>query len=276
MNTKDDCKLKYVECKASYKRIPLKDEFYKFAKIPERQLVNLYGRNAYTKLQEDCGDDANKLNLERTPRETIMRQYGDLAVALKELPNSSDWIHRQLRPGISGLERRPHFIKWSEFPMRFKEWVEAEGINGYEKVLGYINQSVEKSQTKNEKRDGDFEKVLRDIRMWSPGRRRNSEGEYKVELKKHLEALGYDLNEEFEESNFDLLIDKKYAVEIKKEPQLSEYDRLFGQLARHLQHQPRIIALVFDPPSEDKFRNFVALVDAYLNKGDTSVEVIKK
>ena len=40
MITKDDCKLKYMECKASYKRIPLKDEFYKFAKIPERQLVD--------------------------------------------------------------------------------------------------------------------------------------------------------------------------------------------------------------------------------------------
>ena len=276
MITKADCKLKYLECKESYKRIPLTGEFCKFAEISNRQLVSLYGRNAYTKLQEDCGDDANKLNMARTPRESIMRQYGDLALALKELPNSSDWIHRKLRPGISGLEKSPHFIKWSEFPMRFKEWVEAESISGYERVLGYINQSVEKSQGKDEKRDREFEKVLRDIRMWSPGRRRNSEGEYKIELRNHLESLGYGLNEEFGESNFDLLMDKKYAVEIKKEPQLSEYDRLFGQLARHLQHQPRIIALVFDPPSEDKFRNFVSLVDAYLNKGDTSVEVIKK
>lgn len=112
--------------------------------------------------------------------------------------------------------------------------------------------------------------------MWSPGRRRNSEGEYKIELRSHLKSLQYEANEEFGESNFDLLINKRYAIEIKKDPKLGDYDRLFGQLARHLQYQPRVIALIFDAPSEDNFSNFALLVDSYLNKEKKIVEIIKK
>jgi hypothetical protein len=84
------------------------------------------------------------------------------------------------------------------------------------------------------------------------------------------------MNEEFGESNFDLLVSKKYAIEIKKDPSLSEYDRMFGQLARHLQHQPKIIALIMDAPSEDKFGNFALLVNTYMNKGDKAIEVVEK
>ena len=68
----------------------------------------------------------------------------------------------------------------------------------------------------------------------------------------------------------------KFAIEIKKDPKLAEYDRLFGQLARHLQHQLRVIALVLDAPGEDNFSNFSSLVDDYLNKDTRMVEIIKK
>jgi len=66
------------------------------------------------------------------------------------------------------------------------------------------------------------------------------------------------------------------VIEIKKDPSSTEYDRLFGQLARHLQHQLNIIALVMDVPSEDKLDNFSSLVDIYLNKDKKNIEVIKK
>ena len=118
MIAKEYCKRKYVEYKESHQGTPKKDGFFKFAEIPERQLVSLYGRDAYTKLQEECGDEANKLNLERTPKEKIMRQYGDLALELKELPYSSDWKNRGLKPSPSGLEKPPHYINWSELPSK--------------------------------------------------------------------------------------------------------------------------------------------------------------
>ena len=139
-----------------------------------------------------------------------------------------------------------------------------------------IGGATSKKQTKAEKANKEFESVINAIRLWSPARRRNSEGEYKIELRKYLESNSFSLNEEYGESNFDLLVNKKYAIEIKKDPNLSEYDRLFGQLARHLQHQLNILALIIDVPSEDKFENFVSLVDAYLNREEKVVEVIKK
>lgn len=264
--SKEYCIQKYREYKETHHRIPTVKEYLEFAGFNYRKLIRVYGDDAYSKLQIECGDSTNKLNLERTPLEKIMQQYGALAMELGKLPSSSHWIHHGLKPSISGLEKPPHFIKWSEFPLKFKAWAEQEGMDRYKKVLEYINCLTDQSKSKMDKNDREFQKIIDDIRMWSPARRRNSEGEYKIELRKHLEKVGYELNEEFGESNFDLLVNKKYAVEIKKDPQQSDYDRLFGQLARHLQHQINVIALIMDAPSEDKLSNFRLLVDVYFEQ----------
>ena len=44
----------------------------------------------------------------------------------------------------------------------------------------------------------------------------------------HLATLKYELNEEFGESKCDLLVRREYTIEVKKDPDLAEYDRLFG------------------------------------------------
>lgn len=274
--TKEILIRKYNELKNEKGKTPGAKEFCKYAGIHGRKLIEIYGEDAFSKLQIDCGDDASKLHLIRTPLEKIMRQYGDLAMELGKLPSSSNWIHKKLRPTVSGLEKQPHFIKWSEFPEKFTNWVESNGITEYEKVLELINDSAVNINSIKNKTDDVFVKIINDIRNWSPAIRRNSEGEYKIELRKHLESLGHILNEEYGESKFDLLIEKKYAVEIKKSPNLGEYDRLFGQLARHLQHQKNVIALIMDVPREDNYTNFVELVDEYLSKDQKLIEVIKK
>ena len=51
-------------------------------------------------------------------------------------------------------------------------------------------------------------------------------------------------------------------------------DRLFGQIARHLQHQCKVIVLVLETTRKDKYDNFTALVDRYLNVKRNSVEVV--
>lgn len=274
--TKEELIQKYKEFRRINNRAPLAKEFCKYAGVHGRKLIQIYGEDAFSKLQIDCGDRVSKLDLVRTPLEKIMRQYGELALELEKLPSTSNWIYKKLQPTVSGLERPPHSIKWNEFPEKFKSWVESEGITDYKKVLEFINDSIQNKNSSKNKADSVFLKIINDIRNWSPARRRNSEGEYKIELRKHLESLGYKLNEEYGESIFDLLIDKKYAVEIKKSPNLSEYDRLFGQLARHLQHQINIVALIMDFPSEDNYHNFVELLDEYLNKNNKLIEVIKK
>ena len=162
------------------------------------------------------------------------------------------------------------------FPQKFSEWVESGRITGYDKVLEYIGKSVEKSISSVGAKDREFDRLVDAIRLWSPARRRNSEGEYKIELRSHLKSRGYEVNEEFGQSNCDLLVSKSYIIETKKDPQLSDYDRMFGQLARHLQHQLRVVAVIFDAPGEDNFSNFSLLVDSYLNKEKKRVEIIKK
>src|SRR5262249_55665439 len=110
MKAKDELIRKYDEYKDRYNKIPKYRDFLKFADIHGRDLIAVFGRDAYTKLQQECGDDGNKLDFRRTPRESIMREYGNLTLELEELPRSSDWIYHQLKPSISGLEKPPHCI----------------------------------------------------------------------------------------------------------------------------------------------------------------------
>lgn len=167
-------------------------------------------------------------------------------------------------------------MKWSDLPMHFVEWVENHKITEYKKAIEIIANSTKK--VVNKSRDGDevFLKLIKNIRTWSPARRRNNEEAYKIELRGHLQSAGYTLNEEYGESRYGLLVHQKYAIEIKKDPNLGEYDRLFGQLARHLQHQHKVIVLILEATRGDHYDNFTALVDRFLNIGDSSVDIIKK
>lgn len=74
MTSKDDCVRKYAEYKTIHEAIPKKKDFFKFAGIHERQLTALFGRDAYSKLQRECGDEANK-------RRTGRRQFQQFFVA---------------------------------------------------------------------------------------------------------------------------------------------------------------------------------------------------
>jgi hypothetical protein len=275
--TKDKCIQTYNECKIKRSgSVPAYREFLRHSGINGRQLIRLFGSSAYSRLQTAAGDDPNKLQLERTPLARIMEQYGSLVIELNALPTGADWEHRGFRPAVEGLRKKPHQLKWTELPSRFVEWVESNHIAGFERALQVIRTSDRWRISVREDLDPGFVTLVRDIRHWTPARRRNSEGEYKIELRKHLESLKYELNEEFGESKFDLLVRSAYAIEVKKDPDLSEYDRLFGQIARHLQHQQRVICLIVEATRGDRYDNFAALVDKYFNLGGTSVEIIKK
>ena len=277
MLTKESCIQKYKECKRSKNGgIPEWAEFLTYAGTNKGNLERLFGSSAYSKLQMAAGDTPNKLQMERTPLATIMQQYGDLVIELGEAPPYAEWMHRGLKPGLTGLAKSPHHMKWSELPARFTEWVTANKVSGFDKALVTISQSNRMIDSKPKTGDGDFLRLTKNVREWTPDRRRSSEETYKVELRAHLKSLDYELNEEYGESKFDLLVGRKVAIEIKKDPDLGEYDRLFGQVARHLQHQCKVIVLILEATRKDKYDNFTALVDRYLNVDENSVEIIKK
>jgi len=275
MLTKEMCVQKYEECKRSKNgATPEYREFLKYADIEKRQLARLFGTSAYSKLQNAAGDVPNKLRLERTPLAMIMQQYGNLVMELGVVPAYPEWDLRGLKPTESGLRAKPHNMRWSELPQNFVEWVTTNKVAGFDRAIEIITASVKFSTIKRKNGDEDFGRLIKDVRGWTPARRRNSEAEYKIELRKHLESLKHELNEEFGESKYDLLVRREYAIELKKDPDLGEYDRLFGQLARHLQHQCKVIVLILDASRKDKYDNFASLVDKYLNVDKNSVEVI--
>jgi hypothetical protein len=277
MLTKEDCLQKYDDCKRSKNGgIPEYREFLTYAGINKQRLIRLFGSSAYAKLQDEAGDTPNKLQLERTPFETIMRTYGDLVTEVGVVPAYGEWAVRGLKPSDSGLRKKPHNMNWSDLPTRFVEWVKKDSIPGFDEALEIIEASSRAAASRPQNSGGDFSRLIDNVRSWTPARRRNSEGEYKIELRKHLESLHYPLNEEYGESQFDLLIEKKYVIELKKDPDLGEYDRLFGQLARHLQHSRHAIVLILEATRKDKYDNFTTLVDKYLNAGQNLVEVIKR
>lgn len=277
MLTKEMCLQKYEECKGSKNGgIPEYREFLKYAGIAPRKLTRLFGSSAYSKLQVLAGDAPNRLQMERMPLATIMQQYGNLVNELGVVPPYGEWAQRGLKPTESGLSRKPHEMKWSELPTKFVEWVTANNMSGFDRTIEIITKSTRTAANKPKHADGDFSRLITDVRGWIPARRRNNEGEYKIELRKHLESLKYELNEEYGETKYDLLVGRVYAIEVKKDPDLAEYDRLFGQLARHLQHQRQVIVLILAATRNDKYDNFTLLVDKYLNVDENSVEVIKR
>jgi hypothetical protein len=274
--TKESCIQKYIECKRSKNgEIPERDEFLRVAGIPKGQLQRVFGPSWYSKLQAAAGDIPNKLQLERTPFDIIMRQYGNLVTEVKKIPRYADWDQHGLRPTDGGLSKI-HGVKWSEMPDKFMEWVRSNNISEFDEAIQIICTCTPATVINHERPATFFSLLIKDVREWTPALRRNSEGEYKIELRKHLESLKYDLNEECGDSNCDLLVEGKCIIELKKDPSSSEYDRLFGQIARHLGHSSKIVVLILQATRGDKYDDFVELVDRYLNVGENLVEVIKR
>ena len=121
--SKDFLIQKYKEFKDINGRVPNSREFYQYTGIPSHQITKLYGSEAWSKFQKECGDQPTIFMHPRTPEDVIMRQYGDLALELNKLPATADWLKKGLRPNTRNLSNSPHFMKWSELPFRFREWV---------------------------------------------------------------------------------------------------------------------------------------------------------
>ncbi len=266
----------YVALRKKLERKPKSKEFFDEEGVNEKLLMEAYGRNAYSKLQEACGDSINKLVLERTSTDKILSQYGELTRDIGELPTQSEWIQRKCKPLPSGLLRPPHNIKWSEMPNCFLEHFGNNSI--WKDVVEIIKANMPTVESiKSEPQNKDLDAVLTAIEEWTPRRRRNSEEAYKIELREYFENnANYTVSEETGESNVDIVVNKIIAIELKKSPSLSEYDRLFGQIARHLNSFNYVIALIFDVFSDDRYRSFVRNIDELYGKLNLNVIVLTK
>ncbi len=275
MYTKEFFKNKYVEIKQENGgRIPKRREFELLCKAPKYSLEEAFGKDCYSKLQMECGDKANKLNLKKIPTSKIFDQWGMLAKKHKRVPLTADWLEAKCKPKPDGLSKPPHNLKWSDIPQKFFEY--AKDMPEWREVIDLIKKESSVFTKSTTKQKSEFDKLYELINSWTPDRKRNSEESYKIELRNFLTNNKYTIKEESGETRSDLVVEGKYSIELKKDPSLSEYDRLFGQLIRHGLSFGAVIAVVVDISSLDKFEQFSRNVDVVFEKIDIDVKLVKK
>src|ERR1035437_3838645 len=91
-----DKRQEYIDKYNSFKKLndgkkPLRNEFLKNFKIDDRNLAKVFGKDAYSTLQKECGDKPNKLELVGTEVSKILNQYGELARQHQRIPVQADW-----------------------------------------------------------------------------------------------------------------------------------------------------------------------------------------
>jgi hypothetical protein len=271
MDNKADFIVQYRKLKELNKgKKPLYKDFLTFCNTHKRKLEDIFGRDAYTKLQEECGDQPNKLQMERTTMKQIFDQYGELVRKCETLPVTSDWRQAKLKPGTDALNKI-HNLKWGDMAVTFVS--DYAGKPEWRDVIEIIQKEI--GDVKPNKTNKVFNGIVDKIVNWKPDRKRAIEEGYKIELRNYLSKY-FDIEEEVGDSNIDLLVNKKYPIEIKKDPSLSEYDRLLGQMIRHNKLYGNAIAVVTSISSEDRFKKFHKLFIEVHNKLEMTAELINK
>ncbi len=275
MIDKEECKRKYLELKQKMGKKPDSVSFLKYIKITSQVLGSLFGSNAFSKLQIECGDTPNTFFHEKTPTDNIFIKWGELCRKLNKFPTQADWSYENIRPRASSITHAPHNLIWSEIPKIFlekyknqTEWFDVINI-----IQNYSDLNIPNYEPikKNE-----YDKIVDIIISWIPARKRNQEEGYKVELRSHFENLKYKVSEEKGDSKADLIINDKYPIELKKSPNFQEYDRLFGQTVRHVKYFDSLIIVIFDVEKNDQYNEFTSNIDYVFENLDKDVTVISK
>lgn len=262
---------KYKELKMELGRIPKVREFYKVEGVTKRGLNKCFGNSSYTELQELSGDKPNRLELKVTPKEIIFDQFGEMVEKLGKLPTQADWEYFNGKPTVTGIERGPHKIKWRDLPNLFVKYAEKE--SKWKQAIEIVGKAKPKSSPN---KNSEFQSCIDSIKLWIPQRKRFNEEGYKIELRNHLTKEKYKVEEEIGDSNIDLLVNSKIAIEIKKAPNTSEYDRLTGQIVRHLMKFDFLIVVIANNSNNDRFQNFLNMIEFIANGKNWNLEIISK
>lgn len=106
-----------------------------------------------------------------------------------------------------------------------------------------------------------IETVCEIVEKWIPSNKRKVEESYKAELAEHLrnQQIGKVI-EEKGDSDVDILINDKLPIEIKKNPNKSELDRLTGQVKRMLKEFDSLIVVIIETSThKDQIEDFIDL-----------------
>lgn len=113
----------------------------------------------------------------------------------------------------------------------------------------------------------DFSSLISAIERWIPLRRYKNEEGYQVDLRNYLEhKFGYQVRQETGETMADIMVNNIFPIEVKKNPRLSGYDRLMGQLTRHHRAKGYAIAVICDVRRLEQFEDFKHNVSKHFEK----------
>ncbi len=120
---------------------PSSTEFLKFSNITHRKLTEVFGRNSFSKLTEECGEIPNIFSYEKSKLENIFQQYATLVSELRELPISAEWDNAKLKPTTNWI-LKVHWIKWIDMPNKFLEFAQKCESDEWKVVLALIPTNV--------------------------------------------------------------------------------------------------------------------------------------
>lgn len=269
----------YRSLKAEVGTISLKSFLEKYGDKQKPRLSKAFGGGYWGKLVESCGDTARTFSSEAVSLEAILDDYGKLTRKLGKPAVSADWDYEQLKPTRGGMFDGPHKVRFGQLSQLFVE--QRGGHPEWEDVCALLRSKSTPKKTSNvlplpvARANGKFNGVLHSIRGWTPSERFRTEEGYQENLRSHLERAGFKVRTQKGDSFIDLLVDDEVAVEVKKAPNMAEYDRLFGQIARHCDQYGQVIAVVCDVATADGFNDFNARLDKWLRSGAV-IEVVQK
>lgn len=246
----------------------------------EKRLRSAFGSNHWSKLVESCGDVPRTFATPKVEFSRILDDYGALSRELGKVAVSSDWMFKGLTPSVDGL-RNGHGLNFGQLAELFLK--DRDGNDAWKDVVGLIRAKHPNLASSSNQvvalnriiRTSKFAQVLKKIQGWSPGKRYSAEDGYQADLKGYLEATGHTVRYDKGASRPDLLVDSKVAVEVKYAPNLAEYDRLFGQIARHCDDYGELIVVVCNSGPRDVFADFNKRLDKWL-RNKAVIEVVNK
>ena len=113
--TKEKIIAEYKKLKEHLGEAPSSRIFFSQTDISQRQMVKVFGSNAFSQLAKECGDTVQEFFKPKSDLEEIFIQWATLTRSLKKLPTSADWTFNNCKPTTDGITRS-HNLKWTELP----------------------------------------------------------------------------------------------------------------------------------------------------------------
>lgn len=101
------------------------------------------------------------------------------------------------------------------------------------------------------------ESIVQIIHEWVPAKRHRIEEGYQTELQSLLEFKhDFKVKEEAGASQVDILVENEIPIELKKNPDKGAFDRLTGQIDRHIEAYGKLIVVVCQLATRDLFNEY--------------------